>query len=389
MLVLFIFLTAIFFLSQTILPYDFTHQFIMTQAERTELQQELGLDLPLWQQYFYWIQRLFQGEVTSFYGFSAAENLKSVLPPSLLIFSLGTIIAFLIGQWLGKMTAWRGAGFLSGATTFSAIAFYTAFPPWLVFLLSYFFIRRIPLFRPILHKVISQDLTRELWLDYALEPNTVILYMLYIIGTAILIVEIVNRMSLRLRGRRLPGFVALILAIAVSVTGWYGFGFGPHAVDIMGLAAFPIVTFVMLSLGETMFIMQITMRDTLNEGYIALARAKGLPSHVVRDKHAARNALLPVFSRLVVSMPYLLTGMVIIERAVPWPGMGNNLFEALYSLDMPIVMGSLLVIGILSVVARLVLEIIQMYFDPRIREHTTPLIRRNIKRTVEMPVNEN
>ena len=62
-------------------------------------------------------------------------------------------------------------------------------------------------------------------------------------------------------------------------------------------AALPILTYTLLSFGETMLIMRTNMADTKYEDYILAARAKGLPEHIVRDKHAARNALLPVLSR--------------------------------------------------------------------------------------------
>ncbi|MFQ5594839.1 MAG: ABC transporter permease subunit, partial [Anaerolineae bacterium] len=109
-------------------------------------------------------------------------------------------------------------------------------------------------------------------------------------------------------------------------------------------------------------------KDTLGEEYIRTARAKGLPERVVRDKHAARNAVIPVFSRLVVSLPYLLTGIVIIERAVNWPGMGETMLLALYNKDTPVVMGALLIIGAISAAARLVLDVVQLYIDPRMRD---------------------
>jgi len=364
--VLFIFLSVMYFLSQTILPYDFTHQFIMTRAERTVMQAELGLDLPLWQQYFNWLQRLVKGDATSFYGFSASENLKAVLAPSMLVFFTGTLISFLIGQGLGKWLAWRKPDFLSGATTFSAIALYTSFPPWLVFLLGYFFVTRLNIFRPVLHRNLSQDLTRELWKEFPLQSNNVIINILVTLTASIILVEIVSWIIKRWRKDPLPRFVSVPTVIGITVGSWYVFGYGPQALDILHLAALPIVAYVLLSFGETMIVMQTTMVDVLGESYVMLARAKGLPDRVVRDRHAARTAFLPVVSRLIVSFPYLLTGMVIIERAVHWPGMGNNLFNALYNLDMPIVMGSLLVVGVLSVFARLVLEIIQLYSDPRI-----------------------
>lgn len=368
--VLFLFLTGLFFVSQTILPYDFTGQFIITQATREAMQEELRLNLPLWRQYLLLLQDLLRGELTSFYGASVSEVLKAVLPPTLLVFFTGTAIAFLIGLWLGKVTAWRGSGVFSGTTTFTALSLNTSFPPWLAFLMVYLFVRKLgwipSLF--LFHENPLQELRRRQLEGFAILPNTVILYILLSLIGGVVFQAILNRMLERFWRRRLPAIVSTLIVAGLAAGSWYAFGFGPQAVEIMHNAALPIGTFVLLSLGETMIIMQTSMKDTLGEDYVTTARAKGLPEKKVRDKHAARNALLPVFSRFVVSLPYLLTGMVIIERSVGWPGMGDNMFRSLYNLDMPVVMGSLMVIGLLSIAARIVLETIQMVLDPRIRE---------------------
>jgi peptide/nickel transport system permease protein len=116
-----------------------------------------------------------------------------------------------------------------------------------------------------------------------------------------------------------------------------------------------------------MVIMQSTMTEVMKEEYIKAARAKGLPERVVREKHAARNALLPVLSRLFISLPYLLAGIVIIEDSVNWPGMGTMMFTSLYWQDIPVVMGVLLMIGVLALIARLFLDVLTAYMDPRIR----------------------
>jgi peptide/nickel transport system permease protein len=137
--------------------------------------------------------------------------------------------------------------------------------------------------------------------------------------------------------------------------------------DVVTVVAVPVITYVLLSFGETMLIMRTSMMDTLKEEYITTAEAKGLPNAVVRDKHAARNALLPVLSRLVVSFPYLLTGLVIIEDTLGWPGMSGMLFNALYNQDVPVVMGGLILVGLLSAGARLILDVLYAYLDPRIR----------------------
>ena len=108
--------------------------------------------------------------------------------------------------------------------------------------------------------------------------------------------------------------LALIAGTSIGI--WFILDMQAMAFDILKLSWLAILTYTLLSFGETMLIMQSSMTDVLKEQYIETARAKGLPASSVREKHAARNALLPLLSRFAVSLPYLLTGLVIIERAV-------------------------------------------------------------------------
>jgi peptide/nickel transport system permease protein len=156
--------------------------------------------------------------------------------------------------------------------------------------------------------------------------------------------------------------------IAIGATGsWYTFEFEQQAFDILSRAAIPTITYTALSFGETMLIMRTSMADTLEEEYITVARAKGLPERIVRNKHAVRNAILPVVSRLVITLPYLMTGVVIIEDVFGWPGVGSALFDSLHQQDMPIAMAIMLFVGLFSLISRLLLDVLLAYFDPRIR----------------------
>jgi peptide/nickel transport system permease protein len=135
----------------------------------------------------------------------------------------------------------------------------------------------------------------------------------------------------------------------------------------MSYAIYPLITYVLLIFGETALITRTNMLDTLHEDYLVTARAKGVSEPAVRDRHAARTALLPALSRLVVSLPTMLTGMVIIEDVLDWPGISATLFNALYQQDMPTVGGTLLIVGLISAATRLVLDVLYAYLDPRIR----------------------
>ncbi len=69
---------------------------------------------------------------------------------------------------------------------------------------------------------------------------------------------------------------------------------------------------------------------------------------------------------MAVSLPYLLTGLVIIETALTWPGVGTFLFDAVETQDMPVVMSGLAVIGVITMLSRLGLELVIAGSDPRI-----------------------
>jgi peptide/nickel transport system permease protein len=113
--------------------------------------------------------------------------------------------------------------------------------------------------------------------------------------------------------------------------------------------------------------MRNTMLETLREDYIMAARAKGLPEAVVRDKHAARNAFLPAFTNLIISIPFALSGGIITETVFSWPGMGLTLLEAVNLEDIPLAMGTLSFVGVLALMAHLVADVAYAFLDPRIR----------------------
>jgi peptide/nickel transport system permease protein len=105
----------------------------------------------------------------------------------------------------------------------------------------------------------------------------------------------------------------------------------------------------------------------MEENYILLAKAKGLPNPVIRDRHAARNAFLPVLTRLVLNLPYTIIGSLAIELVFNWRAMGVIVFQAIEYQDIPLLMGILSLVGILALAGHIVLDVLQIYMDPRLR----------------------
>jgi peptide/nickel transport system permease protein len=379
---LFAFVTVLFFATQLLMPGDYASQYrlFLSGDEVDGIRNQLGLDLPLWKQYANWLALLLRGNLgASYQGVQVSEILVAVLPLTLFLFGLGTVIAFLLGLWLGKVTAWRRSRLFSGTATFGAIMLYTSFPPWLAFLMTYFVGRRLHLVRDLF----DLEASRLLWHDSTVPAVRVLWLMLGTIAAIVLVLAVVNRVLEHTVQHRLPLLLSILALSLGPVAVWYALGVGPQAMDIVLVLALPMLTFVLLSFGETLLIMRTSMMDTVHEQYIFTARAKGLPEKVVRDKHAARNAILPVLSRLVTSLPYLLTGLVIIEYSFGfsrrsglatlsgspdnWGGLGSAMFGALVNQDMLVVVGTLLCVGVMSLAARLFLDILYAYLDPRIR----------------------
>jgi len=369
LLTLFIFITAVFFLVQIIVPADFTVQFAlgMTAAQREALREELGLNLPLWQQYINWIGDFFTGKLgTSFYGNDVIEVLKVTLPLSMLIFLPGVALAYLLGLQLGKFTGWRSPKIISGATTLSGLALFTSFPPWLAWLIAYLIGRRLGVYRGFSGNP-AGSFDRRLWAEIDLEPEAVASRMLLTLAFLVGGLALLNWRLVKRRGSGIPMLVALFLVGGISFLIWRFWGFGPQAMDLVNLASIPMLTFILLTFGETMLIMRTSLREQHNQEYVTVARAKGLPEPIVRDKHASRNAILPVVSRFIITLPFLLTGIVIIEDVLDWPGVGSSLFSSLYQQDMPVVMMLFLMVGLVTLVGRLALEVILATLDPRLR----------------------
>ena len=144
-------------------------------------------------------------------------------------------------------------------------------------------------------------------------------------------------------------------------------GVGYLALDILRHMILPIATLTLISFAGTMLLTRNSMLETMREDYVMAARAKGLPEKVVRDRHAARNALLPVVTSLVYSLIFAIDGSVIIEGVFSWPGMGMTLLDAVRSEDLPLVMGSMVFIGLFSLLAHVIVDVLYVYLDPRIR----------------------
>lgn len=110
-----------------------------------------------------------------------------------------------------------------------------------------------------------------------------------------------------------------------------------------------------------------SLLEVLNQDYIRTAFAKGLPRKTVITKHALRNALNPVITAISGWFASMLAGSVFVEFVFGWNGLGKEIVNALNTLDLPIVMGAVLVIAVMFILINILVDILYGILDPRVR----------------------
>ena len=105
----------------------------------------------------------------------------------------------------------------------------------------------------------------------------------------------------------------------------------------------------------------------LRDDYVRTARAKGLPESKVILKHAVRNALIPILTVLGLTTALLISGAVVTETVFGLPGVGSLVVSAVLRRDYPVIQGALLVIAAIYVLINLLIDLLYLVVDPRVR----------------------
>jgi peptide/nickel transport system permease protein len=110
-----------------------------------------------------------------------------------------------------------------------------------------------------------------------------------------------------------------------------------------------------------------SMLEVLGSEYVKLARLKGLPEALVIAKHAFKNALIPVMTLAGINFVIMIGVAVVVETVFAWPGVGRLLYEGIAFRDFPVVQGTVLMLGAMTVFVNLVVDLLYAVIDPRIR----------------------
>lgn len=129
----------------------------------------------------------------------------------------------------------------------------------------------------------------------------------------------------------------------------------------------PAITLASVSTAYTARIMRSQLLEVMNQDYIRTARAKGLSRKAVIWHHALKNAMIPVVTYIGIDFGSMLAGAILTETVFNWPGVGNEIYNAISQRDWPIVMGGVTIIVVVVMVINLLVDVSYAFLDPRIR----------------------
>jgi peptide/nickel transport system permease protein len=137
--------------------------------------------------------------------------------------------------------------------------------------------------------------------------------------------------------------------------------------SIIQYALLPILIYVLATIGSWILAMKSSTISTLGEDYISVAQARGLSERRILTGYVGRNAMLPLVTRLAISVGLVFSGAVIIEEMFQYPGLGRNLFTAISGRDYTTMQGIFLVITIAVVLSNILADLAIGWLDPRVR----------------------
>ncbi len=277
-----------------------------TREDRVRIRQQLGLDDPVFVQYFRFANNAVRGEFGLSYRIKRPvdELIKERLPATLELVLVSAVIALVVGISAGVYTGIRRDGWFSKTILSSSLVGVS-----------------LPTF---------------------------------IIGIALIYLFAVTLRWLPSSGR--GGVVEL---------GWWKTSF--LTVDGWRSLILPAITLSLFQLTMILRLVRSEMLEVMQTDYIKFARARGLPERAINFVHALKNTLVPVITIIGLNIGGLIAFSVITETVFQWPGTGLMFIQAVDFADVPIMAAYLCFVALVFVVVNLVVDLLYVVIDPRIR----------------------
>ncbi len=175
-------------------------------------------------------------------------------------------------------------------------------------------------------------------------------------------------------GSSIPSFFLSLLLIYLFTIklGWLPssgmetLGSGGGFADVAAHMVMPVLVLSFSMAGKNIRYIRSAVLEILQQDYLRTARAKGIGRFLVINKHALRNALVPIVTVIGMEIPVLFGGAVIIEQVFSWPGLGLMTMSAITSRDYPVIMGVCLLSAVVVLIGNLITDILYAMVDPTI-----------------------
>ncbi len=281
------------------------------------IRQQLGLDLPLWQQFIRYVEQLLHGDLgTSIRtGRPVLEDLKNFFPATLELAFCALLIALVVGVPLGVLSAVYKNRWLDHLVRLLAITGISTPAFWLGLGVIVLFYGKLNL------------LPGGGRLDDWLDPPA-----------------------------RVTGFYLIDSLLSGDVDVFF---------NALTHLILPATTLAFVHLGIVARQIRSAMLEQLSEDYVRTALASGLSKFTIVVRYALPNALIPSVTVLGLALGDLLYGAVLTETVFAWPGMGAYVVASIQSLDFPAVMGFAIVVSFAYVLVNLFVDLLYLWIDPR------------------------
>lgn len=138
-------------------------------------------------------------------------------------------------------------------------------------------------------------------------------------------------------------------------------------IDLVKHMIMPVLVLAISIAGSNTRYVRSAVLEILQKDYVRTAKSKGIGRFLTINKHALRNALIPIITVIGMQIPALFGGAVIIEQVFSWPGLGLITMNAIMSRDYPVIMGVALLTAVVVLIANLITDIIYAMVDPTIQ----------------------
>lgn len=294
-----------------VLMQDLTAQGVSPEDARDQAAALMGIDLdqPLSEQYLEYLNNVIHGDFGHSYrsrGLKVTNMITKVLPWTLFSVGLSLLITFVLGIALGAIMAYKRDTWIDHLLS-NVAATLDAVSPYLIGLIA--------------------------------------ILLFGIIWKVVPIMEMRGAMSSGMK----PGFNLAFLA------------------DIFKHVRVILLVYVLSSIGSWMLQMKSNTVSTLGEDYVTVARARGLTDVRILTAYVGRNATLPLFTRLAISVGFIVGGSVLLETLFTYQGVGFLLAKSISERDYPVMQGVFLIITVSVVFANLLADYVYGWLDPRVR----------------------